>query len=200
MGIKASSENIRLQERSRLDHIATKLLPSNFPVGSIIQIATSSSTAGASFSGSAFTSSWQPIDMTECSINPKCYDSIFLYFSSLQAEYDATDTSNIYHFLKLYKCINEHQYSNAQNAFYAIDASRQYGLSGTDTSGATGKFNFMYTDEAAYAQPGQTLKYRVYASNTNNDQTIHYSQELNLVDGNAQSFTTQNYIMEIKRS
>ena len=58
MGFKVSSDNIRLQERLRLDHIATKLLPSNFPVGSIVQIATSQSTGQAGFSGSGFTSSW----------------------------------------------------------------------------------------------------------------------------------------------
>ena len=37
-------------------------------------------------------------------------------------------------------------------------------------------------------------------ANENNTQAIHYNQQLNMVDGNAQSFTTQNYIMEIKRS
>ena len=155
MGFKVSSDNIRLQERSRLDHIATKLLPSNFPVGSIIQIATSQSMANAGFSGSAFTSSWTAIPMTECEIKPMCYNSYFLYFSSLGAEYDApNNVSNIYHFLKAYRCINRHQYSTAQNAYYAIDASRQYGHAGTDLGGATGKFNFMFADAISYAQPG----------------------------------------------
>ena len=74
MGFKVSSDNIRLQERLRLDHIATKLLPSNFPVGSIVQIATSQSTGQAGFSGSGFTSSWNAIPMTECEIKPMCYN------------------------------------------------------------------------------------------------------------------------------
>ena len=200
MGFKVSSDNIRLQERLRLDHIATKLLPSNFPVGGIVQIATSQSTGQIGFNGSAFTSSWQAIPMTECEIKPMCYNSYFLYFSSLGVEYDATDGANIHHFLKAYRCINRHQYSTAQNAYYAIDDSRQLGHAGTDTSGATGKFNFMYTDATSHAQPGDSLKYKVYCTNENNTQAIHYNQQLNMVDGNAQSFTTQNYIMEIKRS
>jgi hypothetical protein len=130
-----------------------------------------------------------------------CYNSYFLYFSSLGVEYDAPDdVSNIYHFLKAYRCLNRDQYSNAQNAYYAIDDSRQLGHAGTDTSGATGKFNFMYTDATSHAQPGDSLKYKVYCTNENNTQAIHYNQQLNMVDGNAQSFTTQNYIMEIKRS
>ena len=88
MGFKVSSDNIRLQERLRLDHIATKLLPSNFPVGSIVQIATSQSTSHAGFNGSAFNNSWQAVPMTECEIKPMCYNSYFLYFSSLGVEYD----------------------------------------------------------------------------------------------------------------
>jgi len=201
MGFKVSSDNIRLQERSRLDHIATKLLPSNFPVGSIIQIATSQSTGNAGFSGSGFTSSWNAIDMTECEIKPMCYDSIFLYFSSLGVEYDAPDNvNNIYHFLKAYRCINQQQYSTAQNAYYAIDDSRQLGHAGTDLGGATGKFNFMFTDAVSYAQPGQSLKYKVYCTNQNSDHAIHYNQQLTMVDGSTMPFTTQNYIMEIKRS
>ena len=203
MGTKASSDNIRLQERLRLDHIATKLLPSNFPVGSIVQIATSQSMAQAGFSGSGFTSSWTAIPMTECEIKPMCYDSIFLYFSSLSAEYDApNNVNNIYHFLKAYRCINEQQYSTAQEYYAPIDDSRQYGHAGTDLGGATGKFNFMYTDSASGAQPGQALKYKVYCTNENSDHAIHYCQQLgNSADGSgAHSFTTQNYIMEIKRS
>ena len=203
MGFKASSDNIRLQERLRLDHIATKLLPSNFPVGSIVQIATSQSMAEAGFSGSGFTSSWNAIPMTECEIKPMCYDSIFLYFSSLSAEYDApTNVNNIYHFLKAYRCINEQQYSTAQDSYSAIDDSRQYGQAGTDLTGATGKFNFMYVDNISGAQPGQALKYKVYCTNENSDHAIHYCQTLNnSADGSgSHSFTTQNYIMEIKRS
>ena len=203
MGFKASSDNIRLQERLRLDHIATKLLPSNFPVGSIVQIATSQSTGQAGFSGSSFTSSWQGINMTECEIKPMCYNSYFLYFSSLGAEYDApNNVNNIYHFLKAYRCINEQQYSTAQNYYAPIDDSRQYGHAGTDLGGATGKFNFMYSDATSGAQPGQALKYKVYCTNENNDTAIHYGQNLNVpADGSgAFPFTTQNYIMEIKRS
>ena len=201
MGFKVSSDNIRLQERLRLDHIATKLLPSNFPVGSIVQIATSQSTGNAGFNGTAFSNSWQAVDMTECEIKPMCYNSYFLYFSSLGVEYDAPDNvNNIYHFLKAYRCINRHQYSTAQNAFYAIDDSRQLGHAGTDLGGATGKFNFMFTDATSHAQPGDALKYRVYVTNQNDTSTIHYNQELNNVDGNPVAFTTQNYIMEIKRS
>jgi len=200
MGFKVSSDNIRLQERLRLDNIATKLLPSNFPVGSIVQIATSQSTSHAGFNGSAFEDSWQAVPMTECEIKPMCYNSYFLYFSSLGVEYDATDASNIYHFLKAYRCLNRHQYSTAQNAYYAIDDSRQLGHSGTDTSGATGKFNFMFTDAASTAQPGDTLKYKIYVTNQNSDHTIHYNQQLTMLDGSNMELTTQNYIMEIKRS
>ena len=201
MGIKASSDNIRLQERLRLDHIATKLLPSNFPVGSIVQIATSQSTGQAGFSGSGFTSSWNAIPMTECEIKPMCYNSYFLYFSSLGVEYDAPDdVSNIYHFLKAYRCLNRHQYSTAQDAYYAIDESRQLGHAGADNGGATGKFNFMFTDAISTAQPGDSLKYRVYVTNQNSDHTIHYNQRLSMVDGSNMELTTQNYIMEIKRS
>ena len=201
MGFKVSSDNIRLQERLRLDNIATKLLPSNFPVGSIVQIATSQSMSHAGFSGATFNNSWQAIPMTECEIKPMCYNSIFLYFSSLGVEYDApNNVNNIYHFLKAYRCINDQQYSTAQNAYYGIDDSRQYGHAGTDLGGATGKFNFMYTDSVSYAQPGQSLKYKVYCTNENNDTAIHYNQQLTMLDGSTQSFTTQNYIMEIKRS
>ena len=201
MGFKASSDNIRLQERLRLDHIATKLLPSNFPVGSIVQIATSQSTGQAGFSGSSFTSSWQGINMTECEIKPMCYNSIFLYFSSLGVEYDAPDNvNNIYHFLKAYRCINNQQYSTAQNSYYGIDDSRQLGHAGTDLGGGTGKFNFMFADAISYAQPGQSLKYKVYCTNQNDTSTIHYNQALTMVDGSTMPFTTQNYIMEIKRS
>ncbi len=201
MGFKVSSDNIRLQERLRLDHIATKLLPSNFPVGSIVQIATSQSTGQAGFSGSGFTSSWNAIPMTECEIKPMCYDSIFLYFSSLGVEYDApNNVNNIYHFLKAYRCINQQQYSTAQNAYYAIDDSRQLGHAGTDLGGATGKFNFMFADAISTAQPGQSLKYKVYCTNQNNDNAIHYNQQLTMVDGSNMPLTTQNYIMEIKRS
>ena len=201
MGFKVSSDNIRLQERLRLDNIATKLLPSNFPVGSIVQIATSQSTGQAGFSGSAFTSSWQAIPMTECEIKPMCYDSYFLYFSSLGVEYDAPDdVSNIYHFLKAYRCLNRDQYSNAQNAYYAIDESRQLGHAGADNGGATGKFNFMFTDATSTAQPGDSLKYKIYCTNQNSDHTIHYNQALTMVDGSTMPLTTQNYIMEIKRS
>ena len=201
MGFKVSSDNIRLQERLRLDHIATKLLPSNFPVGSIVQIATSQSTGQAGFNGSAFNNSWQAVPMTECEIKPMCYNSYFLYFSSLGVEYDAPDdVSNIYHFLKAYRCINRHQYSTAQDAYYAIDQSRQLGHAGTDLGGATGKFNFMFTDAESYAQPGQSLKYKVYVTNQNSDHTIHYNQRLTMLDGSNMELTTQNYIMEIKRS
>ena len=201
MGFKVSSDNIRLQERLRLDHIATKLLPSNFPVGSIVQIATSQSTSHAGFNGSAFNNSWQAVPMTECEIKPMCYDSIFLYFSSLGVEYDApNNVNNIYHFLKAYRCINNQQYSTAQNAYYAIDDSRQLGQAGTDLGGATGKFNFMFTDAISYAQPGDSLKYKVYVTNQNSDHTIHYNQQLTMVDGSNMPLTTQNYIMEIKRS
>ena len=201
MGFKVSSDNIRLQERLRLDHIATKLLPSNFPVGSIVQIATSQSTGNAGFNGTAFQNSWQAVDMTECEIKPMCYNSYFLYFSSLGVEYDAPDdVSNIYHFLKAYRCINRHQYSTAQNAYYAIDESRQLGHAGADNGGATGKFNFMFTDALSYAQPGDTLKYKIYVTNQNSDHTIHYNQRLTMLDGSNMELTTQNYIMEIKRS
>ena len=201
MGFKVSSDNIRLQERLRLDHIATKLLPSNFPVGSIVQIATSQSTGQAGFNGSAFNNSWQAVPMTECEIKPMCYNSYFLYFSSLGVEYDAPDdVSNIYHFLKAYRCINRHQYSTAQNAYYAIDESRQLGHAGADDGGATGKFNFMFTDALSYAQPGDTLKYKIYVTNQNSDHTIHYNQRLTMLDGSNMELTTQNYIMEIKRS
>ena len=201
MGFKASSDNIRLQERLRLDHIATKLLPSNFPVGSIVQIATSQSTGQAGFNGSAFNNSWQAVPMTECEIKPMCYNSYFLYFSSLGVEYDAPDdVSNIYHFLKAYRCINRHQYSTAQAAYYAIDESRQLGHAGADNGGATGKFNFMFTDAVSYAQPGDTLKYKIYVTNQNSDHTIHYNQRLTMLDGSNMELTTQNYIMEIKRS
>ena len=201
MGFKVSSDNIRLQERLRLDHIATKLLPSNFPVGSIVQIATSQSTGQIGFNGSAFTSSWQAIPMTECEIKPMCYNSYFLYFSSLGVEYDAPDdVSNIYHFLKAYRCLNRDQYSNAQNAYYAIDESRQLGHAGADNGGATGKFNFMFTDATSTAQPGDSLKYKIYCTNQNSDHTIHYNQRLSMVDGSNMELTTQNYIMEIKRS
>ena len=201
MGFKVSSDNIRLQERLRLDHIATKLLPSNFPVGSIVQIATSQSTGQAGFNGSAFNNSWQAVPMTECEIKPMCYNSYFLYFSSLGVEYDAPDdVSNIYHFLKAYRCINRHQYSTAQNAYYAIDESRQLGHAGADNGGATGKFNFMFTDALSYAQPGDTLKYKIYVTNQNSDHTIHYNQRLTMLDGSNMELTTQNYIMEIKRS
>ena len=201
MGFKVSSDNIRLQERLRLDHIATKLLPSNFPVGSIVQIATSQSTGQAGFNGSAFNNSWQAVPMTECEIKPMCYNSYFLYFSSLGVEYDAPDdVSNIYHFLKAYRCINRHQYSTAQDAYYAIDESRQLGHAGTDLGGATGKFNFMFTDAVSYAQPGDTLKYKIYVTNQNSDHTIHYNQRLTMLDGSNMELTTQNYIMEIKRS
>lgn len=201
MGFKVSSDNIRLQERLRLDHIATKLLPSNFPVGSIVQIATSQSTGNAGFNGTAFNNSWQAVDMTECEIKPMCYNSYFLYFSSLGVEYDAPDNiNNIYHFLKAYRCINEQQYSTAQNYYAPIDDSRQLGQAGTDLGGATGKFNFMFTDAASNAQPGQSLKYKVYVTNQNSDHTIHYNQALTMVDGSTMPLTTQNYIMEIKRS
>ena len=201
MGFKVSSDNIRLQERLRLDHIATKLLPSNFPVGGIVQIATSQSMAQAGFSGSGFTSSWTAIPMTECEIKPMCYNSYFLYFSSLGVEYDAPDdVSNIYHFLKAYRCLNRDQYSNAQNAYYAIDDSRQLGHAGADNGGATGKFNFMFTDATSTAQPGDSLKYKIYCTNQNSDHTIHYNQRLSMVDGSNMELTTQNYIMEIKRS
>ena len=201
MGFKVSSDNIRLQERLRLDHIATKLLPSNFPVGSIVQIATSQSTGQAGFNGSAFNNSWQAVPMTECEIKPMCYNSYFLYFSSLGVEYDAPDdVSNIYHFLKAYRCINRHQYSTAQDAYYAIDESRQLGHAGADNGGATGKFNFMFTDALSYAQPGDTLKYKIYVTNQNSDHTIHYNQRLTMLDGSNMELTTQNYIMEIKRS
>ena len=201
MGFKVSSDNIRLQERLRLDHIATKLLPSNFPVGSIVQIATSQSTGQAGFNGSAFNNSWQAVPMTECEIKPMCYNSYFLYFSSLGVEYDAPDdVSNIYHFLKAYRCLNRDQYSNAQNAYYAIDESRQLGHAGADNGGATGKFNFMYTDATSTAQPGDALKYKVYVTNQNSDHTIHYNQRLSMLDGSNMELTTQNYIMEIKRS
>ena len=201
MGFKVSSDNIRLQERLRLDHIATKLLPSNFPVGSIVQIATSQSTGQAGFNGSAFNNSWQAVPMTECEIKPMCYNSYFLYFSSLGVEYDAPDdVSNIYHFLKAYRCLNRDQYSNAQNAYYAIDDSRQLGHAGADNGGATGKFNFMFTDATSTAQPGDSLKYKVYVTNQNSDHTIHYNQQLTMLDGNNMPLTTQNYIMEIKRS
>ena len=201
MGFKVSSDNIRLQERLRLDNIATKLLPSNFPVGSIVQIATSQSTGQAGFNGSAFTSSWQAIPMTECEIKPMCYNSYFLYFSSLGVEYDAPDdVSNIYHFLKAYRCLNRDQYSNAQNAYYAIDESRQLGHAGADNGGATGKYNFMFTDATSTAQPGDSLKYKIYCTNQNSDHTIHYNQRLSMVDGSNMELTTQNYIMEIKRS
>ena len=201
MGFKVSSDNIRLQERLRLDNIATKLLPSNFPVGSIVQIATSQSMSHAGFSGSGFTSSWTAIPMTECEIKPMCYNSYFLYFSSLGVEYDAPDdVSNIYHFLKAYRCINRHQYSTAQDAYYAIDESRQLGHAGADNGGATGKFNFMFTDAVSYAQPGDTLKYKIYVTNQNSDHTIHYNQRLTMLDGSNMELTTQNYIMEIKRS
>ena len=201
MGFKVSSDNIRLQERLRLDHIATKLLPSNFPVGSIVQIATSQSTGQAGFNGSAFNNSWQAVPMTECEIKPMCYNSYFLYFSSLGVEYDAPDdVSNIYHFLKAYRCLNRDQYSNAQNAYYAIDESRQLGHAGADDGGATGKFNFMFTDALSYAQPGDTLKYKIYVTNQNSDHTIHYNQRLTMLDGSNMELTTQNYIMEIKRS
>ena len=201
MGFKVSSDNIRLQERLRLDHIATKLLPSNFPVGSIVQIATSQSTGQAGFNGSAFNNSWQAVPMTECEIKPMCYNSYFLYFSSLGVEYDAPDdVSNIYHFLKAYRCLNRDQYSNAQNAYYAIDESRQLGHAGADNGGATGKFNFMFTDATSTAQPGDSLKYKVYVTNQNSDHTIHYNQQLTMLDGNNMPLTTQNYIMEIKRS
>ena len=166
MGFKASSDNIRLQERLRLDHIATKLLPSNFPVGSIVQIATSQSTGQAGFNGSAFNNSWQAVPMTECEIKPMCYNSYFLYFSSLGAEYDApNNVNNIYHFLKAYRCIIRHQYSTAQDAYYAIDQSRQLGHAGADNGGATGKFNFMFTAAVSYAQPGDTLKYKIFFTN-----------------------------------
>jgi hypothetical protein len=201
MGFKVSSDNIRLQERLRLDNIATKLLPSNFPVGSIVQIATSQSTGNAGFNGTAFNNSWQAVDMTECEIKPMCYNSYFLYFSSLGVEYDAPDNiNNIYHFLKAYRCINEQQYSTAQNYYVPIDASRQLGHAGTDLGGATGKFNFMFTDAESNAQPGQSLKYKVYVTNQNSDHTIHYNQALTMVDGSNMELTTQNYIMEIKRS
>jgi hypothetical protein len=201
MGFKVSSDNIRLQERLRLDHIATKLLPSNFPVGSIVQIATSQSTGNAGFNGTAFNNSWQAVDMTECEIKPMCYNSYFLYFSSLGVEYDAPDNiNNIYHFLKAYRCINEQQYSTAQDYYAPIDDSRQYGQAGTDLGGATGKFNFMFTDAESNAQPGQSLKYKVYVTNQNSDHTIHYNQALTMVDGSNMPLTTQNYIMEIKRS
>ena len=201
MGFKVSSDNIRLQERLRLDHIATKLLPSNFPVGSIVQIATSQSTGQAGFNGSAFNNSWQAVPMTECEIKQMCYNSYFLYFSSLGVEYDAPDdVSNIYHFLKAYRCINRHQYSTAQDAYYAIDESRQLGHAGADNGGATGKFNFMFTDAVSYAQPGDTLKYKIYVTNQNSDHTIHYNQRLTMLDGSNMELTTQNYIMEIKRS
>ena len=201
MGFKVSSDNIRLQERLRLDNIATKLLPSNFPVGSIVQIATSQSTGQAGFNGSAFNNSWQAVPMTECEIKPMCYNSYFLYFSSLGVEYDAPDdVSNIYHFLKAYRCLNRDQYSNAQNAYYAIDDSRQLGHAGADNGGATGKFNFMFTDATSTAQPGDSLKYKVYVTNQNSDHTIHYNQQLTMLDGNNMPLTTQNYIMEIKRS
>ena len=201
MGFKVSSDNIRLQERLRLDNIATKLLPSNFPVGSIVQIATSQSTGQAGFNGSAFNNSWQAVPMSECEIKPMCYNSYFLYFSSLGVEYDAPDdVSNIYHFLKAYRCINEQQYSTAQNYYAPIDESRQYGHAGTDLGGATGKFNFMFTDAVSYAQPGDTLKYKIYVTNQNSDHTIHYNQRLTMLDGSNMELTTQNYIMEIKRS
>ena len=192
MGFKVSSDNIRLQERLRLDHIATKLLPSNFPVGSIVQIATSQSTGQAGFNGSAFNNSWQAVPMTECEIKPMCYNSYFLYFSSLGVEYDAPDdVSNIYHFLKAYRCINRHQYSTAQDAYYAIDESRQLGHAGADNGGATGKFNFMFTDAVSYAQPGDTLKYKIYVTNQNSDHTIHYNQRLTMLDGSNMELTTQ---------
>ena len=195
MGFKVSSDNIRLQERLRLDHIATKLLPSNFPVGSIVQIATSQSTGQAGFNGSAFNNSWQAVPMTECEIKPMCYNSYFLYFSSLGVEYDAPDdVSNIYHFLKAYRCINRHQYSTAQDAYYAIDESRQLGHAGADNGGATGKFNFMFTDAVSYAQPGDTLKYKIYVTNQNSDHTIHYNQRLTMLDGSNMELTTQNYM------
>ena len=201
MGFKVSSDNIRLQERLRLDNIATKLLPSNFPVGSIVQIATSQSTSHAGFNGTAFNNSWQAVPMSECEIKPMCYNSYFLYFSSLGVEYDAPDdVSNIYHFLKAYRCINRHQYSTAQDAYYAIDESRQLGHAGADNGGATGKFNFMFTDAVSYAQPGDTLKYKIYVTNQNSDHTIHYNQRLTMLDGSNMELTTQNYIMEIKRS
>ena len=96
-------------------------------------------------------------------------------------------------------CIRD-RYSTAQNAYYAIDDSRQLGQAGTDLGGATGKFNFMFTDAISYAQPGDSLKYKVYVTNQNSDHTIHYNQQLTMVDGSNMPLTTQNYIMEIKRS
>jgi len=58
----------------------------------------------------------------------------------------------------------------------------------------------MFTDAASTAQPGQSLKYKVYVTNQNETSTIHYNQALTMVDGSNMPLTTQNYIMEIKRS
>ena len=58
----------------------------------------------------------------------------------------------------------------------------------------------MFTDAVSYAQPGDTLKYKIYVTNQNSDHTIHYNQRLTMLDGSNMELTTQNYIMEIKRS
>ena len=120
MGFKVSSDNIRLQERLRLDHIATKLLPSNFPVGSIVQIATSQSTGNAGFNGTAFSNSWQSVDMTECEIKPMCYNSYFLYFSSLGVEYDAPNNVNNEFKYLLFLLRTSQLIQNQTNKFYSF--------------------------------------------------------------------------------
>ncbi len=200
MGIKTTADNIRLSERLRLDNLSTPIDPLLLPTGSIVQCATSRSGSATNITSNF--SDWTAIAATECSIVPRVDDSLLLYQSSINVEYDSGDQiSNIYYFLKVYRSIPTSMQTDA-HTWTAISGSKQYGHAGADLGGATGKFLFTFLDDTWDFKAGHRVHYKVYfhAMNTSDNQSIHFNQPLTDTDGGGQNYYSQNTIMEIKRS
>lgn len=199
MGIKTSSDNIKLAERLRLDNLSTPIDPLLLPTGSIVQCAHSKKGTNTNITSNF--SDWTAIAGSECSIVPRLDDSLLLYQSSINVEYDSGDQiSNIYYFLKAYRSMPTFHF-NSDQTWSAVSNSKQYGHAGADLGGATGKFLFSFLDDTWDFKAGHRVHYKVYfhAMNTSDNQSIHFNQPLTDTDGGGQNYYSQNTIMEIKR-
>ena len=198
MGIKTFSDNISLNERLRRDNLSTPINPLQMPSGSVIQVAHSMS-QGATNITSNF-ADWVAINASECSIVPYLDDSLLLYQTRLQIEYDSGSMSNAYYFLKAYRDMPQLNFDST-SGYAALNPSKQYGHAGTDTHGATGTMTFSYVDDTWDFKAGMRVWYKVYfhAMNISDGQSIHFGQNLTDTDGGGQDYCTQNTIMEIKR-
>jgi len=191
MTIRITKPELNLREKLKtIEHF--KVPYDKMPGGTIVQVVKISSSTDTSVTGAGASSSWNSIVSTIATIYPKFSDSHLLYVCALNAEHDASSTSNIYGFLKLFKNINDGQ------GYQGIDDSISFFTESIDEYGATTTSTMHYIDEDHGARPGGSVSYRVYYNKMNNTQTTHFNQPLTVTpEGTNTNSFSKGYIMEI---